>query len=241
MSIDESIVKIIDALQSLGNEGKAAFVQRYFKTGKGHYAQGDVFWGISVPHVRVVAHAYRHISVNQIENLLANEVHEVRLCALLIMVVKSKDQPEAMYNLYLKKMSCINNWDLVDLSAPMIIGNFLRNKDCSILYALAQSETLWARRIAIISTFAFIKNGEHDHTLKIASILMQDRQDLIHKAVGWMLREVGKRCSVNSLEVFLEQHAATMPRTALRYAVEHLPSEKKKYFMQQKNNPFRAK
>lgn len=226
---------VINDLKLLSNKQKAILVQRFFKTKDGQYAQGDVFLGITVPLVRKIAHQYKNLEIDQIEKLLEHEVHEIRLCALLIMVFKTKIAPEQIYNLYIKKTNYINNWDLVDLSAPVIIGNFLFNKDCSFLYTLAKSLSLWERRIAIVSTFAFIKQGESNHTLKLAQILMSDKQDLIHKSVGWMLREVGKRCSVCVLENFLEEHATTMPRTMLRYALEHLSPEKKKYFMQAKS------
>ncbi len=225
---------VIKDLKLFHNEQKAAFIQRFFKTKKGEYAQGDVFWGIAVPLVRKIARQYKDLDIAQIEKLLEHDVHEIRLCALLIMVFQSRLLSEQIYDLYVKKIKFVNNWDLVDLSAPVIVGNFLVNRDCSFLYKLAQSSSLWDRRIAIISSFAFIKQGVHNPTLKLAQILMYDKEDLIHKAIGWMLREVGKRCSVNILENFLEKHAATMPRTMLRYAIERLTPEKKKHFMQAK-------
>lgn len=236
---------LINDLKLLGSPQKAEHLQRFFKTGIGQYAHGDIFWGATVPAIRKIAGAYKHIEIKQLEKLLEHKVHEVRLCALLIMVFKSKTSPDQMYNLYLKKTAFINNWDLVDLSAPIIIGDFLLNKncpnkncmtkdlgDCSILYKLAQSNILWEKRIAIIATFAFIKQNHYEHTLKIAQILMNDKHDLIHKAVGWMLREVGKRCSDIILENFLEKYASKMPRTTLRYAIERMPDKKRKYFMQ---------
>lgn len=226
---------IIGDLKRLGNLEKAQAVQRFFKTGKGHYAEGDIFWGITVPSVRKIAHHYKDLATKNLETLLTHEVHEIRLCALLIMVFRAKSEPKIMYHLYLEKISFVNNWDLVDLSAPAIIGNFLINSDKAILYTLAQSPSLWERRIAIVATFAFIKQGQYTDTINIATILMHDKNDLIHKSVGWMLREVGKRCSVTVLEAFLEVHAATMPRTMLRYAIEHLHPEKKKMFMQAKH------
>lgn len=225
---------ILNDLKKLGSPKKAEHLRYFFKTGAGQYAEGDVFWGVTVPLVRKIAKTYKDLGITHLEKMLEHEIHEVRLCALLIMVFQTKNMPKPMYDLYLKKTACINNWDLVDLSAPIIMGNFLIDKDCAILYKLAQSDCLWERRIAIVSTFAFIKQGCHGHTLKIAQILMNDKHDLIHKAVGWMLREVGKRCSQSALEEFLEVHAATMPRTMLRYSIEHLPNEKRKYFMQAK-------
>jgi 3-methyladenine DNA glycosylase AlkD len=225
---------IINDLKLLSSPEKAQHLQRFFKTGVGQYAEGDIFWGITVPLVRRTASVHKNMTAVQLDKLLEHKVHEVRLCALLIMVFQSRTSPDQMYDLYLKKTNFINNWDLVDLSAPIIVGNFLLNKDCYILYKLAQSNILWERRIAIIATFAFIKQGHTEHTLKIAQVLMNDKHDLINKAVGWMLREIGKRCSVDILGKFLEKHAATMPRTTLRYAIEHMSDEKRKYFMQAK-------
>ncbi|MFA6263237.1 MAG: DNA alkylation repair protein [Candidatus Babeliales bacterium] len=225
---------IMSNLKSLGSPEKAQHLKRFFKTGPGEYGEGDIFWGITVPLIRKTAREHKHLDVQQLGKMLEHEVHEVRLCALLIMVLQAKTAPDQMYNVYLKKTHCINNWDLVDLSAPTIVGNFLINKDCSVLYTLAQSKIVWERRIAIIATYAFIRKGEYAHTLKLAKMLINDRHDLMQKAVGWMLREVGKRCSMPTLEDFLEEHAATMPRTALRYSLEHMTPEKKHYFMHAK-------
>ncbi|KKQ32315.1 MAG: alkylation repair enzyme protein [candidate division TM6 bacterium GW2011_GWF2_37_49] len=226
---------IINDVKLLGSPEKAQRLQRFFKTGVGQYAEGDIFLGATVPSIRNVAKTYKHLDIADLEKMIAHEVHEVRLCALLIMVFQSKTLPEQMYDLYLKKTTFINNWDLVDLSAPIIVGNFLRNKDCSILYKLAESNVLWERRIAMVSTYAFIKQGQSEHTLKLAQVLMNDKHDLIHKAVGWMLREIGMRCSQNILITFLEKHASTIPRTMLRYAIEHLTDEERMYFLQAKN------
>lgn len=225
---------IINDLKKLSNPQKAEFLQRFFKTGKGQYAEGDIFWGLTVPLVREVARKHKNLDVSSLRKLLTHKVHDVRLCSLLIMVHQAKTKPQPMYNLYLSTTKFVNNWDLVDLSAPTVVGNFLLNEDCTMLYKLAQSPLLWERRIAIVATFAFIKQERSEHTLQIAQTLIHDQHDLIHKAVGWMLREVGKRCSTTILENFLNQHAATMPRTMLRYALEHLPLEKKKYYMQAK-------
>lgn len=226
---------IINDLKKLSDPQKAAFVQRFFKTGQGQYAHGDIFWGITVPTIRKIARTHQNVAIEHLEKLLAHEVHEVRLCALLIMVFKSKLAGQQMYDLYLDNTRFVNNWDFVDLSAPTIVGDFLLDKDTAVLYTLAHSSILWERRIAMVATYAFIREGHHKHTLKLAQLLMNDKQDLMHKAVGWMLREVGKRCSTDVLEKFLEEHAATMPRTMLRYAIERLEPERKKYFMQAKN------
>lgn len=227
-------VAIINDLKLLSTPEKSVLAQRYFKTGKGQYAEGDIFWGISVPNVRRVAKKYYDLSVEELDKLLENEVHEVRLCVLLIMVFQAQNKSQAMFDLYLKKARFVNNWDLVDLSAPQIVGNFLLGRDCAVLYVLAQSSSLWERRIAIVATFAFIKKEISDHTCNLAKVLMNDHHDLIHKAVGWMLREVGKRCSVTILENFLEEHAARMPRTMLRYAIERLSPGRRWYFMSKK-------
>lgn len=225
---------LIDDLRALGSFQKSLQLQRFFKTGPGQYGEGDIFWGATVPQIRTIAKKYKLLEVEQIEKLLEHKVHEVRLCALLIMILRFRDFPEKMYDLFIKKIGFINNWDLIDLSAPSLVGNFLIGKDCSILYHLAQSEILWERRISIISTFTFIKRGISDPTLNIAKILMNDKEDLIHKAVGWMLREIGKRVSENLLETFLEDFASKMPRTMLRYAVERMSKGKKEKFMQKK-------
>lgn len=232
MNACNSSINLINNLEVLGSAEKAKHLQRFFKTGVGEYAQGDVFWGITVPQVRTIACKYKHIDANQLALLLEHRVHEVRLCALLIMVYQTKNFPDKIYDLYLKKTKFINNWDLVDLSAPAIVGNYLYGNDCIDLYTLAKSTSLWERRIAIISTYAFIKNGDYKHTLEIAQLLMDDKHDLIHKATGWMLREVGKRCSIEVLKNFLKKHAHKMPRTALRYAIERMSDEDRNFFLQ---------
>ncbi len=235
-----TINPVITDLQALANPNKAEHLQRFFKTGEGQYAHGDIFWGITVPAIRAIAHKHKETPAKQLELLLTHNVHEVRLCTLLIMIFQTKTNPDQMFDVYLKKTAFINNWDLVDLSAPVIVGNFLSGKDCAMLYTLATSPALWEKRIAIIATLAFIKQGHHEHTLRLAEILLHDNHDLIRKAVGWMLREVGKRCSRKVLEDFLETYAATMPRTTLRYAIEHFSPEQKKYFMQKKQRSLAA-
>lgn len=225
---------LINDLKAAANPEKASFLQRFFKTGKGQYAEGDIFWGLTVPFVRSIAHKHKNLKPAVLAKLLQHNVHDVRLCSLLIMVQQAKVYPEQMFKLYLDSTAFVNNWDLVDLSAPTIVGNYLVDKDCAILFQLAESSLLWERRIAIVATFAFIKQGRYEHTLHVAQILMHDQHDLIKKAVGWMLREVGKHCSPNILENFLEAYASTMPRTMLRYAIEKLSPAKKKYFMQAK-------
>jgi len=218
---------ILNDFKALENKEKAVILQRFFKTGKGQYGEGDIFLGITVPKQRELAKKYKDLNLNELQTLLDSKIHEHRLTALIILTSQYKNNPETTYNFYLKNTKNINNWDLVDLSAPNIVGNYLLNKDKSILYTLANSNHLWEKRISIISTFYFIKNNKFDDTLKISEILLKDKHDLIHKAVGWMLREVGKK-DKNILVKFLNKH--TLPRTALRYAIEKFPEkERKKY------------
>jgi len=208
---------------------KAEVLKRFFKTGKGQYGEGDIFLGAQVPDLRKIVRKYFNISFDETLNLLGSKIHEERLIALLIMVEKYKRADESgkeiIFREYLGNIIYINNWDLVDLSADKIIGSYLFEKPKDILYSLALSENLWERRIAVMATFNFIKRGFYEDTLKIAKILLNDRHDLIHKAVGWMLREIGKRCSQEILEQFLLINYKQMPRTMLRYAIERLPED----------------
>ncbi len=208
---------------------KAEILKRFFKTGKGQYGEGDIFLGVQVPASRKIVRKYASIPLDDTLNLLRSKIHEERLVALLIMVEKTKGakmfEREILFKKYLENTMYINNWDLVDLSADKIIGSYLFEKPKDILYSLAVSENLWERRIAVMSTFDFIKRGFYEDTLKIAKILLNDHHDLIHKAVGWMLREIGKRCSQEVLEQFLLVNYKNMPRTMLRYAIERLPED----------------
>lgn len=209
------------------NPVKAKVYQRFFKTGKGQYGEGDIFLGITIPESRAIAKKYADLSFKEIQSLLKSKIHEERLIALLILVENYKKlNEEKIVNFYLENTKYINNWDLVDLSADKIIGHYLFDKQKDILYQLAQSENLWERRIAIISTFHFIKNNQFNETLRIAEMLLKDKHDLIHKAVGWMLREIGKR-DEKALERFLKINHKLMPRTMLRYAIEKFPDEKR--------------
>ena len=221
-------------LQGLADTKQAEVLQGFFKTGKGQYGQGDVFLGIKVPVQRKVAKKYQYLTPEEIQKLLASKIHEYRLIALLILVLQyQKADPLAkkeIFNLYLRNTRRINNWDLVDLSAPAIVGNYLLDKKRDVLYRLARSADLWEKRIAILSTFEFIKNGQTQDTFAIAEILLKDRHDLIHKAVGWMLREAGKRVSQEEEEQFLREYHKVMPRTMLRYAIERFSPEKKKFY-----------
>lgn len=224
---------IIDELQQLANPAKALNLQRFFKTGKGEYGEGDQFLGITVPLQRLVAKKYQDTELSAIEVLLKSPIHEHRLTALLILTYKfPKSTPEeqkTLYDVYLKNTTSINNWDLVDSSAEYIVGAYLADKDKQPLYRLAHSSLLWERRIAMIACFYFIKRGSYDDAFNIAEILLRDAHDLMHKAVGWMLREVGKR-DIKVLYDFLERHYRVMPRTMLRYAIEKLsPRERQAY------------
>lgn len=221
-------------LRALGDRDDAAFLQGFFKTGPGEYGEGDKFLGVRVPAVRRVASAGRGLPLEQIELLLHDAWHEVRLLAVILLSDAYKRGAPAerasIYRLYLRNASRINNWDLVDASAPNVVGAHLVARPRRRLDRLARSRNLWERRIAIIATQAFIRRGEFDDTLRIARILMHDPHDLIHKAVGWMLREVGNRDRA-VLESFLVEHAHEMPRTMLRYAIEKLPPKDRRRFM----------
>lgn len=222
-------------LKKLAKPAKSQTLQRFFKTGQGQYGEGDKFIGVMVPDIRRVAKKYRDLPLKEAVSLLHSPIHEERLCALLIMVDQysrgdSKKQKK-IFDLYLKNYKYINNWDLVDLTAPRIVGAYLMNKPRAILYKLAKSKNLWQKRIAIIATFQFIYSGQSKDTIKISEILLSDQHDLIHKAVGWMLREVGKRCDEKILLAFLDRHCQNMPRTMLRYAIERLPEKRRQKYL----------
>ena len=213
-----------------------AILQRFFKTGPGEYGEGDVFVGVKVPATRSVCRDCRGMAMPEIERLLTSKVHEERLLALLILVDAFKTADQAVrrriYEFYLGHTACINNWDLVDASAPQIVGAWLRDRSKAPLTKLARSRSLWERRIAMIATFDFIRRGDLDETFRIADLLLDDDHDLIHKAVGWMLREAGKRDG-GALRQFLETRARRMPRTALRYAIERFPEAERRRFLAQ--------
>ncbi len=224
-------------LQELGSREKAKVLQRFFKTGSGEYGEGDVFVGVKVPELRKLAKEYHEITVKGVKQLLRSAIHEERLLALFILVRKyskgNETEKKRIYELYLKNTQFINSWDLVDSSAHHIIGAFLVDKSKEPLYSLAKSMNLWERRISIMSTFYFIKHDKYAETLKISEILLTDEQDLIHKAVGWMLREVGKR-HMPTEEKFLRKHYKRMPRTMLRYAIEKFPEDKRQGYLKGK-------
>jgi 3-methyladenine DNA glycosylase AlkD len=221
---------IQNQLAGLSNAEDGLFLQRFFKTGPGQYGEGDLFRGIRVPVLRRLCKAHQDIPLELAEQLLHSAYHEDRLLALLILVRKyanaGKTEQAGIYTLYLDNTQFINNWDLVDASAEHIIGAYLCDKSRKPLYQMARSRSLWKRRIAVLATFHFIKRGSFDETLRIAGMLLTDQQDLIHKAVGWMLREVGKR-DLQREEAFLGAHYLQMPRTMLRYAIEKFPPDKR--------------
>lgn len=221
-------------LAAAANEEKATVLRRFFKTGPGEYGEGDRFLGIQVPILRKFAKRYRLITLDAVEQLLQSAIHEERLLALLILILQyqARDLPrqQAIFDLYLRNAAFINNWDLVDLSADKIVGSHLFERSREVLYKLAESELLWERRIAIIATFHFIKRGEFTDTLGIADLLLDDREDLIQKAVGWMLREVGKR-NLELEQEFLRGRYRSMPRTMLRYAIERFPEELRRQYL----------
>lgn len=232
----QNVRMIMDELHKFADKEKAEFFPRFFKTNPGDYGEGDKFIGVTVPNQRKVAKKfYKAVKLGEIAELLHEPIHEYRLTALFILVykyqkAKDKAEREAIVNLYLENTAYINNWDLVDSSADKILGPYLIEKDKGILYDFAYSNDLWKQRIAIIATFHFIKNNRFDDTLRIASILLTHKHDLIHKAVGWMLREVGNR----DFEVeynFLSEKYQQMPRTMLRYAIEKFEEELRQRFL----------
>ena len=225
--------KLREEISKEKDEKRAEVNKRFFKSGKGEYGEGDIFIGLSVPKCRKIAIKYSALSLGEVQKLLSSKIHEERLIALEILVYKYENNLENKKNIfefYLSNTKFINNWDLVDLSAEYIVGDFLFDKDKEILYDLTKSSNLWERRIAIVSTFNFIKRRKFKDTLKLAKILLNDNHDLIHKAVGWMLREIGKR-DEEILRKFLNDNYEKMPRTMLRYAIERFSQEERKGFM----------
>ena len=226
---------IIAELNALGNPDKAAHLSRFFKTGKGQYGEGDLFLGITVPEQRSIALKYRKATPPVLAELISSPYHEIRLTGLLILVdqfTKNKDEAfrQTCVDFYLSQTRNINNWDLVDLSAPGIVGEYLKDKSREDLYRLADSGLLWEQRIAVVSTYTLIKNGDFADILALSERLLHHSHDLMRKAVGWMLREMGKR-DKDLLVQFLEKHSKVMPRTMLRYAIEKFPEEERKEFM----------
>lgn len=223
--------RITKALRAYSDEEKKVVLPRFFKTGKGEYGEGDKFIGVVVPNTRKVAKEFSSVPLDVTEALLESEWHECRLCALLILVEKFRKEPEDTVGFYLKHTKGINNWDLVDLSAPYILGRYLLEaEDRSILYKMAASEIIWEQRIAVVATLMLIRNGQFDDTMKLARMFLDTKHDLMQKAVGWMLREVGKRDEA-VLRSFLDEHCRVMPRTMLRYAIEKFPPDLRAHYL----------
>jgi 3-methyladenine DNA glycosylase AlkD len=228
--------RVLTELDKHASHADAAFLSRFFKTGAGEYGAGDVFIGVRVPQVRQVAGQFTDISLAEIEALLDSPIHEVRLCAAVIMLNQTKHaddtQYAALYNLYLRRSDRINNWDIVDISCRGVVGGYLLRhpEHINVLTKLAKSPLIWDRRIAMVSTWQFIREGQLDQTFLIAGLLLHDKHDLMHKAVGWMLRSAGDK-DPERLRTFLTEHIQSIPRTALRYAIEHFDTEERQYFL----------
>ena len=222
---------ILKELRACSDDEKKTVLPRFFKTGKGEYGEGDKFLGAIVPDTRKVAKKFKDTSYEVLEMLLESEWHESRLCALLILIEKYRKTPKAAVQFYLTHTKGINNWDLVDLSAPYILGDWLKDKnDRKVLHELAESSVMWERRIAVVATLMLIRHGQFEDTMRLAGMLVDSGHDLMRKAIGWMLREVGKR-DKDLLVRFLEKHKHEMPRTMLRYAIEKFPETERLYFM----------
>lgn len=230
---------LIDGLNQIASPERAKASQWFFKTGKGQYGHGDKFIGVSMPDNRTLCKKYAALSLEEIEKLLESDIHEARMAGLIIMTDQAKKADEQLkqklYDLYLRRTDRINNWDLIDISCRQVVGGYLENKPRDILYKLARSSDLWERRIAIVSTAFFISKGQLKDTFEISKLLLGDSHDLIHKAVGWMLRETGKKDRGQLLK-FLDEYAYKMPRTALRYSIEHLPHNDRLKYMSAKSS-----
>lgn len=235
------ISQLVSDLHKYANQMKAKSLSRFFKTKKGEYGEGEVFLGVTVPQQRKIAKQYLKISFSDIQKLLSSKIHEERFTGLIILAeqykkaidVKNNESKKKIFDFYLKNTKNINNWDLVDLSAPKIFGNYLldkSSKEKEVLYTLIRSKNIWGRRIAVLSTFAFIRQNQFKYSLKIAKLLLHDEHDLIHKAVGWMLREIGKRNLIIE-EKFLQKYCGIMQRTMLRYAIEKFDKQKRENYL----------
>jgi len=226
-------------LKKIANKEKAKNLSRFFKTSKGEYGEGDLFLGVSVPHIRRIVRANVHVTLDDVARLCRSKFHEIRLAGLLTLVYRWKkadaEERREMYRCYLRQLPGINNWDLVDVTTPTVVGEYLYQnpKERKILYTFSRSSNVWKRRIAVLATAAFIRRGRLEETLLLARKLLYDKHDLIHKAVGWMLREVGKKNKA-LLEDFLHQYAEKMPRTMLRYAIERFPDSQRRRLLQGK-------
>ena len=231
--------RFLKELQALRSAAELKKIQRYFKSGTGEHAQGDEFIGARMGDVFALAKRYVEMPLGEIENLLESPIHEGRVGAVSIMDFQARNRKtpstrrKELFELYLRRHDRINNWDLVDRSAPYVVGGYLNDQPRKVLYRLARSKNVWERRTAIVSTFYFIRQGDVDDTFKIARLLVNDRHDLIHKAVGGWIREAGKKDQAQLL-AFLDEHAATMPRTMLRYAIEHLNGKQRENYLKMK-------
>lgn len=228
------LTQIQKEVASYANPEKASRLQRFFKTGRGEYGEGDKFLGLIVPIQRAIAKKYNNLSISDIALLINSAYHEFRLIGLFILIYQfnkaNEEKRKQIFKLYISKIKYINNWDLIDLSAPHIVGAYLLRKNKKLLYNFAKAKNIWKRRIAILSTFAFIRNDDFADAIQIATILLYDTHDLIHKAAGWMLREIGKR-NQKQEELFLKKHYRRMPRTMLRYAIERFPEKKRRAYL----------
>lgn len=246
--------EIIEAMMALRNDSQREILMRFFKTGPGQYGEGDQFLGIKVPETRLIAKTAVDLPLDEVPTLLTSQWHEVRLCGFLILTYQMQnlckkmllnntraiDERDKLVSLYLDYADKANNWDLVDLSAPKILGQWMIvpshiKSRLSIMDALAQSDSLWRQRIAMVSTWKTTQAGDPTYAMRFAEMLLFHTHDLIHKAVGWMLREVAHRCDKALVEDFLDRYASTMPRTALRYTIEKFPAEERQYWMRRKN------
>jgi len=238
MAIKISSTHVINKLKKIASKEKKIILQRFFKTGAGQYGEGDLFLGVTVPQQRALAKEFIQLPLNEVEKMLASKYHEVRLTGLLILVLKYQKaelekEKKAIFDFYIKHLLAVNNWDLVDVTTPNIVGDYLFKKPKNILYKLAKSKNLWQRRVSMLASFAFIKNHDFVDALKLAKIHLKDGHDLMHKAVGWMLREIGKR-NVNVLRKFLDDNISNLARTTLRYAIEHFSEQERKKYLQLK-------
>ncbi|WP_051184860.1 DNA alkylation repair protein [Leptospira broomii] len=232
---DTKASEISQELQNLADPAKAKILAGFFKTGPGQYGEGDIFLGIQVPSLRKISKKYRGLPLKEMQVLVRSKLHEERLTGFFILCETFSKTEEIyrkqLHDFYLKNLRYVNNWDLVDLSSRIMIGEYLLDKDRSFLYELAKSKSLWERRISIISTYAFIRESDFSDTIRISRILRNDSEDLIHKAVGWMLREVGNRNLQTEIK-FLDKNAGKMPRTMLRYAIEKFPEPLRKKYLE---------
>lgn len=221
-------------LAKYASDADAANLAWFFKTGSGEYGEGDQFIGVRVPDIRKVCKEFKNLSLAETKKLIESSIHEHRMAGLIILTLQypKADDKQAIYDLYIDELAKgnVNNWDLVDVTCRAVVGEYLRDNRGK-LFELARSDNLWEKRVAIVSTFPYITSGDASTSLELAELLLHDDHDLIHKAVGWTLREVGKRCDRQLLLAFLDEHAATMPRTTLRYAIEHLPEETRQYYL----------